>query len=154
MKQYTTQILIIFAIILIYFAFIKPNQQTIIPKNPNLKIANIDTLTEVVRDTIYKEISKKNKELKQKILPNKSFIIDTILNLDTIKINYNLQDSIFKLNILYYKDTIPIISTKTREIKIIELSSIIVNNEKSIWEDIEYYLGFIGLGVIIGVVVE
>lgn len=154
MKKYTTLILIIFAIILIYFAFIKPNQQRIIPKNPNLKIANIDTLSEVVRDTIYKEISKKNKELKQKILPNKSFIIDTILNLDTIKIYYNLQDSIFKLNILYYKDTIPIINTKTREIKIIELSPIIENKEKSIWQDIEYYLGFIGLGVIIGVVVE
>jgi hypothetical protein len=154
MKKYTTLILIIFAIILIYFTFIKPNQQRIIPKNPNLKIANIDTLSEVVRDTIYKEISKKNKELKQKILPNKSFIIDTILNLDTIKINYNLQDSIFKLNISYHKDTIPIISTKTREIKLIELSPIIENKEKSIWQDIEYYMGCVGLGVIIGVVVE
>ena len=44
--------------------------------------------------------------------------------------------------------------SKTREIKIIELSPIIENKEKSIWQDIEYYLGFIGLGVIIGVVVE
>ncbi|MFY8162372.1 MAG: hypothetical protein ACOVNU_13645 [Candidatus Kapaibacteriota bacterium] len=154
MKKYTTLILIIFAIILIYFTLNNDNNQINLPNNPNQKIAKIDSITEVIYDTIYKDITPRNKELKQKILPNKSFIIDTILNLDTIKINYNLQDSIFKLNISYHKDTIPIISTKTREIKLIELSPIIENKEKSIWQDIEYYMGCVGLGVIIGVVVE
>ena len=154
MKKYANLILIIISIILIYFTFIRPNQQTIIPKNPNLKIAKIDSITEVIYDTIYKDITPRNKELKQKILPNKSFIIDTILNLDTINIQYNLEDSIFKLNISYYKDTIPIISTKTREIKIIELAPIIIDKEKTFWQDIEYFLGCIGLGVIIGLVVE
>ena len=154
MKKYIVYLLLIVIIILIYFSLNNSSQQTIIHKNPNLKIAKIDTITEVIYDTIYKEITHKNKELKQKILPNKSFIIDTIINLDTVKINYNFQDSVFKINILYHKDSNPIISTKSREIKLIELSPIEVNNENNFIDYIEYFLGSLGLGLIIGMVLE
>lgn len=117
-------------------------------------ITKVDSIEEITFDTIIKSIPKSQIKLTKNITNKKLFTLDTILNKDTIKIELH-SDSILKLNISFYSDTFQIINKNTREIKLIELTPIrIENNENTLLEDIEYYIGILGIGIILGMVLE
>lgn len=120
-------------------------------------LTNIDSIKEITYDTIKKITQKPVLSITNRLKNKKQLKLDTIINKDTINIEYN-TDSILKLNISFYKDTVLNINKNEREIKTINLHPIELNQleiqeiksyEKSFIENIEYYLFVVLIGYIV-----
>lgn len=120
-----------------------------------------DTILSVKYDTIIKNIPYKNKQYSlnpsKTIAKNKIEVkLDTIINNDTISINYKEIDNLLKLEINYPKDTFRIINKESIEIRKIEEKIIEkqLNDDKNtnLFDKLETIFISLGLGFIIGII--
>jgi|GEM_PF-4109989 len=173
-KYYITTLIItlILTCILIYNLYQnyqKANDNKYITNNQTKTIIKKDTILFVKYDTIIKSIPYKNK--KYFITPTKTkennkinLKMDSIINNDTISIEYKEIDNLLKLDINYYQDTFRVINKETMEIREIEVKTTeqkimnFDNNNKNdnqnnnLIDNIETIFISLGLGFIVGII--